>query len=65
MVIDKATKQTGLIFVIEAISCANATTCTVGGGYYEANESSSGDDYNLVRVNGRWTVVGDHERWIS
>ena len=37
----------------------------VSGGYYEANKSATGNTYTVVRKDGKWSVTGDREDWIS
>jgi hypothetical protein len=36
-----------------------------GGGYYEGDESASGNAYTLVRKGGKWLVTKDVTRWVS
>jgi len=62
---DRISGKEALIFTLEQPVCATESTCKIEGGYYEANESSSGDTYYLEKHNGKWAVVKDVMRWIS
>ncbi len=64
-VVDRSTGGFGLIFRIESVKCADNSHCDVQGGYYEANESSSGNTYHLEKQREKWVVVGDNMNWIS
>jgi len=55
----------GLIFYIEEIRWINENEVEVSGGYYEGNLSSSGNNYQVVRKNGKWSVKKDKMKWIS
>jgi hypothetical protein len=62
---DRTTGGRGLVFTLTSMRCANGTTCTVEGGYYEAGLSASGNTYFLERRDGGWIVVRDVMHWIS
>jgi len=64
-VVDKTSGKRGLVFKIDSVKCASASECEVEGGYYEANESSSGNTYYLQKRAGKWVVVKDVMHWIS
>jgi len=64
-VIDQVTGKSGLIFRIGFVKCADASHCEVEGGYYEANESASGNTYYLEKHDNEWVVVKDVMHWIS
>ena len=64
-VYDVATGPTGLMLTIGGIDCPLIGACTVAGGYYEANLSSSGNSYKVQKQDGRWVVVEDQMQWIS
>lgn len=55
----------GLIFCIRSINRIDENTVHVSGGYYEAELSSSGNIYTVVRKNGQWVVEKDEMQWIS
>lgn len=64
-VYDVATGRTGLMLTIGQIDCPLIGACTVAGGYYEANLSSSGNSYKVQMQDGRWVVAEDQMQWIS
>lgn len=55
----------GLIFVTGRIRWISNTEVDIGGGYYEASESASGNTYRLKKIEGKWKVVKDTMGWIS
>ncbi len=64
-VFDKATKQSGLVFRVGDVTWQDADHAEIGGGYYEAGLSASGNTYDLERRSGVWVVVKDLMNWIS
>jgi hypothetical protein len=64
-VIEKSSGKQGLIFRVESISWIDDDHAEVGGGYYEAGLSASGNTYYLERKNGAWHVTKDVMHWIS
>lgn len=64
-VVDKATGAQGLSFRVGPIAWVNGEEVTLGGGYYEASLSSSGNEYRVRKIEGRWTVVEDRMTYIS
>lgn len=64
-VIDKETGERGLIFRAVSIKVIDANTVEVGGGYYEAGLSASGNVYTVERNDGKWIVTKDQMLWIS
>ena len=62
---DKKTGEQGLIFSVDDIYWISETQVRVGGGYYEAGLSASGNTYTLEKKNGKWVVVKDVMNWIS
>jgi hypothetical protein len=64
-VIDRQTGQHALIFEVRAIRRPSPSTAEADGGYYEAGESASGNEYQLELRGSRWVVVKDTRRWIS
>ena len=64
-IVDKVTGKPGLIFRIGFVKRTDSSHCEVEGGYYEANESASGNTYYLEKHGGKWTVVKDIMHWIS
>lgn len=59
------TGASALIFRIDALQRTGADAAEVLGGYFEAGLSSSGNSYELARVDGHWVVTKDVLRWIS
>lgn len=55
----------GIVLRVESIERIDADTVQVHGGYYEANNSSSGNTYRVERRDGKWAVVDDVMNWIS
>jgi len=64
-VVENRTGRPALIFAMSNITWVLETEVTVGGGYEEANLSSSGNTYTLKKQAGKWTVTGDRMNWIS
>jgi hypothetical protein len=65
LVTDPVTHATGLILSISDIRCRSAYYCKVAGGYYEANQSASGNTYTVEKKAGRWLVTDDRLDMIS
>jgi len=55
----------GLKFRVDSIERIDKNTVRVSGGYYEANLSSSGNIYTVVRKKGSWSIQKDEMQWIS
>jgi hypothetical protein len=55
----------GLIFFVHDIRWLGPDEAEVGGGYYEANLSSSGNTYRVERRGGKWAVTDDTLNVIS
>jgi hypothetical protein len=64
-VIEKSSGKQGLIFRVDTIIWVDDDHAEVGGGYYEAGLSASGNTYYLERKNGAWHVTKDVMHWIS
>ncbi|HXJ90694.1 MAG TPA: hypothetical protein VMS18_28050 [Candidatus Binatia bacterium] len=64
-VVENHTGKPALIFSISNITWISDTEVTVGGGYEEANLSSSGNTYTVKKNDGKWTVSQDRMNWIS
>lgn len=62
---DRDTGEIGLIFRVDNIKWVSDTEVEVGGGYYEAGLSSSGNTYFLKKQKDRWVVTKDVTHWIS
>jgi hypothetical protein len=52
-------------FRINSVTCSDANTCQVEGGYYENPESASGNTYFVEKHDGNWVVTRDEMHWIS
>jgi hypothetical protein len=59
IIVDPVSRLEGLILIIGDIRCDRPVRCTVEGGYYEANQSASGNTYTAERRAGRWIVTDD------
>src|SRR5262249_24515746 len=64
-VIDKKTKDRGLIFRVTHLLRKSDTEIDVQGGYYEAATSASATTYRLMREQGSWKVVNEMAIWTS
>lgn len=64
-VVENRTGKSALIFSVSSITWVSETEVTVGGGYEEANLSSSGSTYTVKKQGGKWTVTDDRMNWIS
>lgn len=65
IVIDRVSGAQGLIIKFGTVVWKSSTEATIEGGYYEANESSSGSIFHLKKINGSWIVTEDKMKWIS
>lgn len=61
----RETGEQGLVFRVTAIKRVSDDVVEVEGGYYEANQSSSGNIYRVERKAGVWVVTDDKMQWIS
>jgi hypothetical protein len=64
-ILDKKTGEQGLAFRATSIKWISDTEVEVGGGYYEAELSSSGNIYTVKKEHGKWKVSKDKMLWIS
>jgi hypothetical protein len=64
-VVEKSSGKRGLMFRVDTIIWLDDDHVEVGGGYYEAGLSASGNTYYLERKNGAWHVTKDVMHWIS
>jgi hypothetical protein len=64
-VVENRTGRSALIFSVSKIDWTSDTEVTVGGGYEEANVSSSGNAYTVKKQNGKWVVTNDQMTVIS
>jgi hypothetical protein len=64
-ILDKTTGEQGLAFSVTSIKWISDTEVQAKGGYYEAEESSSGNTYTLKKENGKWKVTKNKMNWIS
>jgi hypothetical protein len=64
-IVDKQTGELGLAFSVTSIKWISDTEVQANGGYYEAEESSSGNTYTLQKENGKWKVTKSKMNWIS
>ncbi len=64
-VVDKRTGEQGLLFRVTGIKWISDTEVQVGGGYYEAGLSASGNTYTVKKANRKWKVTADMMHWIS
>lgn len=64
-VFDKSTGKRGIELKLGKITWLSSNEVKIEGGYYEANESGSGNTYRLRKAGGKWEVVDDQLDWIS
>jgi hypothetical protein len=64
-VIDKKTKEGGVIFFVHSIRMIDSKTAEGKGGYQEAGLSASGNTYHLKFGWRGWRVVDERMDWIS
>ena len=62
---DAETGKQGLILQVTSIKWISNNEVEVEGGYYEAEESSSGNTYRVQREGDQWAVREDKMNWIS
>jgi hypothetical protein len=55
-VVENGFGREALIFRVGKIEWVSDTELTVGGGYEEANLSSSGNKYTVKKQDGKWTT---------
>jgi hypothetical protein len=64
-VIDKKTKQPGIIFSANVIRWLNDSEVEVDGGYHCGGLCASGEVFTVTLENGKWKVIADRMKWIS
>lgn len=64
-VINRQTKEPGLIFYLGEIRWVSEAEVEVDGGYYENDRSASGNTYFLHKKDGKWKCYSHGTRWIS
>ncbi len=64
-VIDKKTKQPGIIFSANAIRWLKDSEVEVDGGYHCGGLCASGEVFTVVLENRKWRVIADRMKWIS
>jgi hypothetical protein len=64
-VIDRKTKQPGIIFSANEIRWLKNNEVEVDGGYHCGGLCASGEVFTVILENGKWTVTADRTNWIS
>jgi hypothetical protein len=64
-VIDKKSKEGGVIFFVHSVRMIDSKTAEAKGGYQEAGLSASGNTYHLKFGWRGWRVVDERMDWIS
>jgi hypothetical protein len=64
-VVDKKTKQPGIVFRADEIRWIKEGEVEVGGGYHCGGLCAAGDVFTVHLENGRWKVVAVRMEWIS
>ena len=65
LLIDRLSGAQGLIIRFGTVVWKSDVEATIEGGYYETNESASGNIFHLKQINGSWAVTKDEIKWIS
>lgn len=64
-VVDKTTRDRGIVFRVEMIKWLGANSAEVDGGYFCSGLCASGQTFKVHRKQGVWTVTGSKMHWIS
>ena len=64
-VFDNASGKRGIELKLGKITWVSESEVTIEGGYFEANESGSGNIYRVRKIGDKWKVVDDQLSWIS
>jgi hypothetical protein len=64
-VVDKTTRDRGIVFRVETIKWLGANSAEVDGGYFCSGLCASGQTFKVHRKQGVWTVTGSKMHWIS
>jgi len=64
-VVDKRTRERGLLFRITGVQWLHENEVEVTGGYFESGQSASRSVYNVKRVNDKWVVQKEKLKRVS
>ncbi len=64
-VLDKKTKQRGIIFSADRIRWRGKDTAEVDGGYHCDGLCGAGITFKVKRERGKWVVKSENMSWIS
>lgn len=64
-VFDNVSGKRGIELKLGKITWLSSNEAKIEGGYYEANESGSGNTYRLRKTGKQWEVVDDLLNWVS
>jgi len=64
-VVDRKTRERGIIFYIDSIRWLNDTSVEVEGGYHCDGLCGAGITFKVGFANGKWVVKSEAMKWIS
>lgn len=62
---EKLTGKRGVMFRVRTTKWVSETEVDVAGGYFENGLSASGNNYTVIKMQGKWTVSKAKTNWIS